>query len=947
GGSDAGGRHPLLARAAITILTSDRDLVRLQRAGIKLNNPMVIHIGPEFDRQDGDEPALCRIATLDTRLRPQELLQRRIVLEDVQIKGMQAEIIRHADGRFTNLGLATKGEGEVANQANQALLPKWVRIDGLSLAESMLVIRDATNGHKYLLDEITFSLPSAASKDGETEPALHALVNGNPMQIRGQRQIRPDGSSATRLVLQLDDIDPQQILAWLPSMSNSLHMSADKTQALLELILPDNHQGEEGPVLSGTLSFEGLHLDITTQDEADRAGQLQCIAPSAQLVIQANPFRKQYTVEELTLESPRLVLTENSTNNNDKSALPRIQKPLSLWPGQLLAPASLPFDLRIRRLAINNGTIKKEQGSPWEDLQLEMTGYRNRDIPPSDEEEEGQGEKATALSFSAQQGATTVQFQGTTTSDLDLIGKVTLHNLDSSLLQPYLGADHKLRLSGGKAHLVMQVDPLQKQYTVTELTLDKPQLVFTDTAGNITKKKTSRTFSNQLPFSGWSGQLLAPASLPFDLMIQRLTINKGTLQKKIQKKKKKEQGPLWKDLQLEMTGYRNRERPPADEEEKRQGEKTTALSFSAQQGATTVQFQGTTTSDLDLIGKVTLHNLDSSLLQPYLGADHKLRLSGGKAHLVMQVDPLQKQYTVTELTLDKPQLVFTDTAGNINKKKTSRTFSNQLPFSGWSGQLLAPASLPFDLMIQRLTINKGTLQKKIQKKKKKEQGPLWKDLQLEMTGYRNRERPPADEEEKRQGEKTTALSFSAQQGATTVQFQGTTTSDLDLIGKVTLHNLDSSLLQPYLGADHKLRLSGGKAHLVMQVDPVKKQYTVAELTLDKPQLVFTDPTGKITKKKTSRTFSNQLPFSGWSGQLLAPASLPFDLMIQRLTINKGTLQKKIQKKKKKEQGPLWKDLQLEMTGYRNRERPPADEEEKRQGEKTTALSFSAQQGATT
>ncbi|MCI5164907.1 MAG: hypothetical protein D3903_02165 [Candidatus Electrothrix sp. GM3_4] len=47
GGSDAGGRHPLLARAAITILTSDRDLVRLQRAGIKLNNPMVIRFPPD------------------------------------------------------------------------------------------------------------------------------------------------------------------------------------------------------------------------------------------------------------------------------------------------------------------------------------------------------------------------------------------------------------------------------------------------------------------------------------------------------------------------------------------------------------------------------------------------------------------------------------------------------------------------------------------------------------------------------------------------------------------------------------------------------------------------------------------------------------------------------------------------------------------------------------
>ena len=132
-----------------------------------------------------------------------------------QIKGMQAEVVHRTDGSFTDLGLVKKGEAEMANRA---LLPTWMRIDGLSLTDSMLVIRDAANGHKYLLDEITFSLPSTAPKEGETEPTLHALINGNPIQIRGQRQIRPDGSSATRLILQLDDVDPQQILAWLPGI---------------------------------------------------------------------------------------------------------------------------------------------------------------------------------------------------------------------------------------------------------------------------------------------------------------------------------------------------------------------------------------------------------------------------------------------------------------------------------------------------------------------------------------------------------------------------------------------------------------------------------------------------------------------------------------------------------------------------------------------------------
>ncbi|MGB5685735.1 MAG: DUF748 domain-containing protein, partial [Candidatus Electrothrix sp.] len=640
-----------------------------------------IHIGPEFDRQDEKEPALCRIATLDTRLRPQELLQRKIVFEDVRIKGMQTEVIRRVDGSFPDLGLTQEG---AARTVDQALLPNWVQVDGFSLTDSMLVLRDATNGQEYHLDEIRFSLPSAATKQGapEPEPTLHALVNGNPVQIRGQRQIGPDGSSATRLVLQLDDVDPQQLLAWLPGMDTSLRISTNKTTAELELILPDNLQGDRGPVLSGTIHSTELHLNISDRsngNEAKQSGTLQCTAPSAELVIRAHPFRKQYTIEELMLDSPQLVLAERKgqegkNDKGDKGDLPQHPlQPLSLWPGQLLDPASLPFELMVQRLTINNGTIQRKQGPLWKDLQLELSAYRNRDLSDIPSEEE-QGKEQTALSFSAQQGKTTVRFQGTTTPALDLIGKISLHNLDASLLQPYLGADQKLRLNGGKADLVMQVNPLHKQYTVSELSLDQPQLVLTDSSEksseNKSKKNISEASSGQLPFSVWPGQLLDPASLPFELMIQRLTINKGTLQKK-------NESP-WKDLQLELTAYRNREKAfSKTSSKKKQAEKATALSFAAQQGKTTVRFKGAIAPDLSLTGEITLDNLDSSLLQPYLDGDHALRLSGGKAALkglLRTVQPAGKGKTmlIEQGTISLQDIILTRQKRGENDEKNSR-----------------------------------------------------------------------------------------------------------------------------------------------------------------------------------------------------------------------------------------------------------------------------------
>ncbi|MCW5201527.1 DUF748 domain-containing protein [Desulfobulbus sp. US4] len=651
-----------------------------------------IHIGPELDRQEGNEPTLCHIATLDTRLRPQELLQRKIVLEDMQIKGMQAEVIRRADGSFSDLGLIKKSE---VVGVDQAFLPNWLQIDGFSLTDSMLVLRDATNDHEYHFDDISFSLPSAATEQAAAEPALHALVNGNPVQIRGQRQIKPDGSSATRLILQLDDIDPQQLLAWLPGMDKSLRISTDKTEAELELILPDNLQGDSGPVLSGTIHSTGLHFDISarsSESEAKQSGTLQCTAPSAELVIRAHPFRKEYRIEELTLDSPRLVLAESKG-----------QQPLSLWPGQLLNPTSLPFDLMVQRLTINNGTIQKEQGPLWKDLQLELSAYRNRDIPLSDDEKEGQKENTTTLSFSANQGATTVGFQGTTTPNLDLTGEISFHNLDASLLQPYLGADHKLRLSGGKADLVMQVTPLHKQYTISELTLDQPQLVLTDSNEKSSKKNTNKTSSKQLPLSVWPGQLLDPASLPFDLMIQHLTINKGTLQK--------EKGPFWKDLQLELTAYRNREtassRKPS---KKKQAKKATALSFSARQGKTTVRFKGGTAPDLSLTGKITLNNLDASLFQPYLGGDHALRLSGGKAELDGLLRTMQPAGKGKTMLIEQGTISLQDITLSRQKKGKNRVMltANRAESKGCSIDLASSSLSCASLLLHQANFSPDT-----------------------------------------------------------------------------------------------------------------------------------------------------------------------------------------------------------------------------------------------
>ncbi|MCI5128582.1 MAG: hypothetical protein D3907_08800, partial [Candidatus Electrothrix sp. AUS3] len=400
--------------------------------------------------------------------------------------------------------------------------------------------------------------------------------------------------------------------------------------------------------------------------------------------------------------------------------------------------------------------------------------------------------RAAALSFSAQQGARKVAFQGTTTPALELIGEISLQNWNAGLFNPYVKsarADQSVQLQDGTAQLIMQVNPLQKQYTVTELTLDKPLFKQVKTG------KSSSSSSRPLPFSLPLNQLFNPVALPFDLVIDQLTINQGTLQR--------EQAQPWENLQLKLTEYRNRVV---------QTEKATtakAFSFSARQGARRLAFQGTTTPALDLIGKISLQNWNARFLNPYLktAAGQGIQLQDGTAQLVMQVNPVQKQYTITELTLDKPKLK------QLRAKKSSPSSTDQPPLALSFGQILNPTSLPFDLIIQQLTITQGSLYR--------EQEQPWKNLQLKLTEYRNQ----VVKTKRATKAKAFSFSFSARQGVRRLEFQGTTTPAFELIGKISLQNWNARFLNPYLktaGAGQGIQLQDGTAHLVMQVNPVQK-----------------------------------------------------------------------------------------------------------------------------
>ncbi len=373
-----------------------------------------------------NEPDLARVASLDALLRPAALLHRHVVLDDVRIDRLRANLLRRPDGSFNALPSGSN------LFAGLDLLPSWLQVHGLRLHRSTVHFLDQPSGKKHLIEHIEFVLPA----DGQgAEPSLSAVVNSSPLQIIGQQQ---SGGEAARLMLQLDDLDPQQYLGLFPSLAEKLSLSAGRADALLEIILNDTVHPGQGPAITGTLTFTDLLAQSANAEEQPKQA-FRLATPKAKLLIRANPLKHFYTIEELRLEEPQLSLPETQQELLQHGDVLASKVAALLNYGQL--------GVAVDKLFLSQGKVKSGT-TEWKDINLELTGFQNA--------------KATALaakktrsvlSLTAGSGSSTLSLQGSVEPQGSLSGSLALKNIQAELLQAYLGAGDKLHLPKGIADI--------------------------------------------------------------------------------------------------------------------------------------------------------------------------------------------------------------------------------------------------------------------------------------------------------------------------------------------------------------------------------------------------------------------------------------------------------------------------------------------------------------
>jgi hypothetical protein len=371
-------------------------------------------IAVEADAAHAHEPEIARIETVDAVLRPAALLRGKVILEDMRLDRLRATLIRRADGTWNSPPAG----------AASSFIPNWVAAQGIRLSRGTVHFLDQAAGQKHIIEQIECILPNADGADKAVEPVLSAVVNASPVQIKGRRS-----GAETRLTLTLNDFDPQQYLSWLPGGAEAAAVSAERADAVLELIVQD--QAEHGMALSGTVVANGL--TVQSPDETAE-NSFRLTVPKAQAVLRANPLRRQYALEELHLDEPFLELAGKAELHG---------RELAAKTAALLNSGGI--SLTVDKLSLRKGGIKRG-GHGWSDVQMELTGFQNATAA------ENGGSKTASLSFSAQSGKAAVKFNGEADASFALSGKADLRNMRADLLQPYLSSG-TLRLAQGAADI--------------------------------------------------------------------------------------------------------------------------------------------------------------------------------------------------------------------------------------------------------------------------------------------------------------------------------------------------------------------------------------------------------------------------------------------------------------------------------------------------------------
>ena len=247
---------------------------------------------------------------LNTRVGLNSLLRRAPVIEELRIDRLRVHLARLAPERYNFTDIADA----LLSKPSSPGLPGF-ELNGLALNNASITFDDKPTGKLHKIEQIAIRLPVlssfAADRTEFAEPELSAIVNGQPLELRGRS--RPfDASIETTVDLNFANLDVPTYLAYSP-VKLPLRLERGRLSTELALALVREKVRGISATLKGTVKLE----DVVLQDPAALAGAAP-IAAIRTLEARIAEIRwpdNSVRVDQITIHSPQVVLRRGRGGN--------------------------------------------------------------------------------------------------------------------------------------------------------------------------------------------------------------------------------------------------------------------------------------------------------------------------------------------------------------------------------------------------------------------------------------------------------------------------------------------------------------------------------------------------------------------------------------------------------------------------------------------------------
>lgn len=291
------------------------------------------------------------------------------VLDALKIDGLVANIVRLDANTFNFSDIVERVQAK-PRAADADDEPARFALNNIEIGDGTLNFDDRPTGRRHLVDQIRVGIPFLSSLPSHAEinvqPALHARLNGTPIDVEGHT--RPFADTLESLIhVKLDELDIPTYLAYVPVRLN-FAIPSGKLDTDLQIAFrraaPATAERPAQPaqtLISGTLGVGGFAL-------AAPAANPQPLLEwkSLRIALQdLQPFDNRLTMADVALDGPvvHAVRDAGGSLNWQRFGQQPLQAAATTAPAAPAPAARKPFAFTLQQARVTGGTLNVSDDS--------------------------------------------------------------------------------------------------------------------------------------------------------------------------------------------------------------------------------------------------------------------------------------------------------------------------------------------------------------------------------------------------------------------------------------------------------------------------------------------------------------------------------------------------------------------------------------------------------